>query len=141
MSDQGYAGDKSVTETYADLKANADAVLIDVRTVAEWQFVGVPDLSDTGRDPLFINWQVYPQMEIFADFAGEAARQGIKAGQPIYLLCRSGVRSRSAAIALTEAGYGPCYNIADGFEGNKDSGGHRGKVGGWKANGLPWQQQ
>jgi rhodanese-related sulfurtransferase len=57
------------------------------------------------------------------------------------LICRSGVRSRDAAIALTRAGYGPCYNVADGFEGPKDEAGHRGARGGWKAAGLPWTQE
>jgi len=141
MSDQGYAGDKSVTETYADLKNDPNAVLIDVRTMAEWQFVGVPDLTELDREAMFINWQVYPQMEILPDFAAAVGQQGVKPGQAVYLLCRSGVRSRSAAIALTEAGFGPCYNIAEGFEGNKDAEGHRGRTGGWKANNLPWQQQ
>ncbi len=56
------------------------------------------------------------------------------------LLCRSGARSRAAAIALTDAGFGPCYNVAEGFEGDRDHARHRGSVGGWKVAGLPWQQ-
>jgi rhodanese-related sulfurtransferase len=55
-------------------------------------------------------------------------------------LCRSGARSRAAAMALTAAGYTSCYNIAEGFEGNPDAERHRGTTGGWKAAGLPWAQ-
>jgi rhodanese-related sulfurtransferase len=74
------------------------------------------------------------------DFAAELARAGIGKGQPLYFLCRSGARSRSAAIAMTGLGYGPCSNVAGGFEGNRDSDGHRGTVEGWKAAGCPWRQ-
>jgi rhodanese-related sulfurtransferase len=58
----------------------------------------------------------------------------------VLLLCRSGARSRAAAIALTAAGYGPCYNVSEGFEGDRDGAAHRGSVGGWKVAGLPWAQ-
>ena len=58
----------------------------------------------------------------------------------IYFLCRSGVRSKHAAIAMTEAGWARCFNIASGFEGPPDPAGHRGTVDGWKAQGLPWTQ-
>jgi rhodanese-related sulfurtransferase len=74
------------------------------------------------------------------DFAAELARAGVGKGQPLYFICRSGARSRSAAIAMTAEGYGPCYNVAGGFEGNRDSEGHRGTVEGWKAAGCPWRQ-
>ncbi|HZF36618.1 MAG TPA: rhodanese-like domain-containing protein, partial [Candidatus Angelobacter sp.] len=59
---------------------------------------------------------------------------------PIFFLCRSGARSRAAAMAMTQAGYARCYNIANGFEGNHDAERHRGKAAGWKADGLPWTQ-
>jgi rhodanese-related sulfurtransferase len=65
---------------------------------------------------------------------------GLEADQPIYLLCRSGQRSRAAAIALTAQGFEHCYNVAGGFEGNPNGGGHRGTDGGWKVDALPWGQ-
>jgi rhodanese-related sulfurtransferase len=67
-------------------------------------------------------------------------RTSHKKGAPLLMLCRSGARSRAAAIALTAAGYGPCFNIKDGFEGALDPERHRGAAAGWKAEGLPWIQ-
>jgi len=140
MSD-GYAGDLSPVETLAALKAEPAAVLVDVRTVPEWQFVGVPDLTGLSGEALFIEWQAYPAMKINDGFVEAVTAKGVSKDQPIYLLCRSGVRSKAAAKALTAAGFQTCYNILEGFEGNADADGHRGKVGGWKHAGLPWRQQ
>lgn len=138
---EGYAGDRSPADTYAALKNEPGAVLVDVRTVPEWQFVGVPDLAPVSKEPLFVEWQAYPEMKINEGFAAAVAAKGVSQDQPVYLLCRSGVRSKAAAKALTAAGFQACYNILEGFEGNADSDGHRGNVGGWKHAGLPWRQQ
>ncbi len=135
-----YAGDVTPQQTFDALKRDAKAALVDVRTQAEWSFVGVPDLRATGRQPVLVEWQTFPAMARNPDFAADLARAGIGKGQPLYFLCRSGARSRSAAIAMTGLGYGPCYNVAGGFEGNRDSDGHRGTVEGWKAAGCPWRQ-
>ena len=64
---------------------------------------------------------------------------GLEPGRPVYLLCRSGVRSKAAAEALTAAGLGPAFNVLEGFEGSHDAEGHR-TVAGWKVAGLPWRQ-
>ena len=72
--------------------------------------------------------------------AVEIEQAGIAKDAPIFLLCRSGVRSKHAAILLTGLGYQHCYNVSGGFEGDKDDSGHRGKTGGWKFAGLPWKQ-
>ncbi|MEC9346711.1 MAG: rhodanese-like domain-containing protein [Pseudomonadota bacterium] len=141
MTADGYAGDISPKDTFEALKADPKAVLIDVRTVPEWQFVGVPDLATVGKEVLFVEWQTYPAMQVNGGFVKSVAARGIDKDQPLYLLCRSGVRSRAAAIALTAAGYATCYNIATGFEGALDDKAHRGTVGGWKHAGLPWRQQ
>lgn len=138
---QGYAGDVSPQDAWQILAQNKDAVLIDVRTTAEWAYVGVPDLSGLGKQPVLAQWQVYPAMQVDAGFAAELARQGIGGERPLLFLCRSGVRSKAAAQAMTQAGAANCYNIVDGFEGPLDSAGHRGTVGGWKQVGLPWQQK
>lgn len=140
MSDDGYAGDVSPKEAFAALKDNPKAVLIDVRTRAEWTYVGVPDLSEIGKDALLVEWQGFPTGEVNAGFVEQVMGGGLEADQPIYLLCRSGQRSRAAAIALTAEGFERCYNVADGFEGNHDGAGHRGTAGGWKVDGLPWGQ-
>lgn len=139
-SAEGYAGDVTPQQAYEAIERDPGAALIDVRTRAEWSFVGVPDLRAAGRQPALVEWQSYPSMALSPDFAGDAVRAGIGKGRPLYFLCRSGARSRAAAIAMTAAGFGPCYNVAGGFEGGRDGEGHRGTVEGWKAAGLPWRQ-
>lgn len=141
MANSGnYAGDVTPETAWAGLAEHADSRLIDVRTQPEWSFVGVPDLSTLGKKTLLASWQAYPAMAVDADFAAKVKAQLGSAKGPLYLICRSGARSRAAAIALTEAGLGPCFNVAGGFEGDKDAASHRGKTGGWKVAGLPWAQ-
>jgi rhodanese-related sulfurtransferase len=138
-----YAGDVSAKEAWDALRSTAGAQLVDVRTQAEWNFVGLPDLSPLSRQAVLVEWQRFPEGSLNSDFTAEAAaaieRAGYVRGAPLYFLCRSGARSRAAAMALTAAGFGPCFNIRDGFEGGLDTNRHRG-AGGWKASGLPWVQ-
>ena len=115
-------------------------VLVDVRTQAEWNFVGIPDLSSVDKKPVFVEWQVFPTMDVNGSFVEAVTAAAPDKSAPIYLLCRSGARSKSAAIALTQAGYAECYNISQGFEGRHDAEQHRGSTDGWKARGLPWVQ-
>ena len=134
-----YAGDITPEEAWQLLDANPDAVLVDVRTDAEWRFVGVPDLSPLSRDAVFIEWNRTDGTRN-AGFVDDLKAAGITPGErPVVFLCRSGNRSIGAAEAATEAGIGPAYNILDGFEGNLDEQRHRGGSG-WKAVGLPWKQ-
>lgn len=141
MSDAlGYAGDVSAAEAWERLKKDPRAVLVDVRSHAEWVFVGLPDLSGVERQLATVSWQLYPSMAKNPGFLSEVRAAGISPDHPVYLLCRSGVRSKAAAQLLTQQGFAACYNISDGFEGQLDAGKHRG-VGGWKALGLPWVQQ
>ncbi|GAA0558456.1 rhodanese-like domain-containing protein [Rhizomicrobium electricum] len=136
-----YAGDVSVTEAWSALQADARAQLVDVRTTAEWTFVGLPDLSPVGRRVHCIEWVSFPRMDSNTGFlAALTAALGPAQDIAIYFLCRSGARSRAAAIAATAAGYTNSYNIAGGFEGDLDAEHHRGKNNGWKAAGLPWVQ-
>jgi rhodanese-related sulfurtransferase len=139
-----YAGDLDVAEAWKLLSSDPKAQIIDVRTAAEWTYVGLPDLSGLGRGIHTIEWQSFPEMEINEDFTEIASdalrRSGVEHGTPILMLCRSGARSRAAAIALTRAGFRHAYNIAGGFEGDVDQQGHRGHRNGWKAAGLPWRQ-
>jgi rhodanese-related sulfurtransferase len=140
----GYAGDLLPDEAWALLTRQPAAQLVDVRTTAEWNFVGIPDLSSLGRTTHLVGWQNYPSMALNPDFVASTA-QRLEAGgagkeTPVLLLCRSGARSRSAAIALTKAGYAQAFNIAGGFEGDANAAGHRGVTNGWKATGLPWRQ-
>jgi len=122
------------------LAADPRAQLLDVRTMAEWNFVGLPDLSSLGRRTHCIEWQQFPGGARNPDFVTEAAKALTAKDAPVMLLCRSGSRSRAAAIALTQAGFSQAFNIGDGFEGDVDEEGHRGDRNGWKAADLPWRQ-
>ena len=135
-----YAGDISATDAWKILEAETDAVLVDVRTDAEWAYVGLPDLAGIGKQPLLIPWQLFPNMAENADFARIMEESGTRRDAAHLFICRSGQRSRFAAIAMTGLGFGRCYNVADGFEGPHDESGHRGRAAGWKGDGLPWKQ-
>ena len=141
LLNKGYEGEITADEAWTFLEEDPDAVLIDVRSVAEWVYVGLPDLSGLGRSVVCVQWRAWPNMDVNRDFVAHLQDEGVTRDQPLLLLCRSGVRSREAAIALTEAGFGPCYNISDGFEGDMDDARQRGKKNGWKVAGLPWVQQ
>lgn len=134
-----YAGDLSPKDAYAALLADERGVLVDVRTSAEWTYVGLPDLGDVGRRVVCVEWQHFPEGSVNSRFVEQVREAGVADGVPVYFLCRSGVRSVAAAQAATLAGLGPAYNILDGFEGPHDERGHR-TVAGWKAEGLPWRQ-
>lgn len=142
--DRNYNGDCSVHECFKVLKDDPSAVLVDVRTKAEWTYVGIPVLSDMGKEPCFIEWQTYPDMTLNEGFVNtlstELQRRGASVNTPIFFLCRSGVRSAAAAIALANAGYVQCHNVTGGFEGPLNESGHRATQEGWKNTGLPWRQ-
>lgn len=139
MSEHGYAGDVAPNEAYAALESDPDAVLVDVRTAAEWTYVGLPDLQDLGKQVVCVEWERFPDGGRNQGFIDELHDAGLAPDAAVYFLCRSGVRSRAAAVAATAAGLGPAYNVSDGFEGPLDPAGHR-TVSGWKADGLPWRQ-
>jgi rhodanese-related sulfurtransferase len=135
-----YAGDVSSREAWDILSKEPDAVLVDVRTEPEWTFVGLPDLREIEKRTVCVCWQGYPDMMINPGFTGELEGHGVTPDRTVLLICRSGVRSRHAAVALTAKGYRRCYNVAGGFEGPHDAEQHRGTTDGWKADGLPWSQ-
>ncbi len=140
MSEQ-YAGDVFSREAWEMLERDPQAVLVDVRTEPEWRYVGVADLSRIEKRILCISWQDYPGLRLNPDFVEHVAAGGAAPDQTLLMICRSGQRSRHAAIALTARGYGRCFNVADGFEGGHDTECHRGTRAGWKAAGLPWRQE
>ena len=144
MAERRYCGDVTPKEAYAALAAEPGAALVDVRTEAEWAYVGSPDVTGTSAAFLRVEWQSYPSMDVNADFAGVVAAALEEAGcnrdSPVYFICRSGARSAAAAAALTAAGVSRCFNVAGGFEGRRDEAHHRGTVEGWKADSLPWTQ-
>ena len=143
-SSPDYAGDIDVVAAWSLLKDEPTAQLVDVRTTAEWSFVGVPDLSGLGRSLHLVEWQNFPSMAPNPAFVQDAADAVLGAGaaknSPVLFICRSGARSRAAAIAMTQAGFSRVYNVAGGFEGDLDPDRHRGRKNGWKAASLPWKQ-
>jgi rhodanese-related sulfurtransferase len=136
----GYAGEISATQAWQRLSADPRAQLLDVRTTAEWNFVGLADLSALGRQTHCVEWQGFPEGGRNPGFVAEASQALGDPAAPVLVMCRSGARSRAAAIALTQAGFHQAFNISDGFEGDKDERGHRGAHNGWKAANLPWRQ-
>lgn len=121
------------------LRADPAAQLVDVRTEAEWQQIGLPDLTDTGKRVHCVCWQ-YPWGEVNADFIEQLHARGLRAEDTLLFLCRSGVRSLAAGEAAQQAGYSASFNVAHGFEGPPDARGRRGATAGWQADGLPWQR-
>ena len=144
--DQPIVDEVNPVEACKLLQSDPDAVLIDVRTRAEWVFVGLPDLSASDRPLWPLEWVAYPDMARNLEFVSElAARMDGKLPTRLFFICRSGARSmaaaQSVAASLAEQGAAvQCTNIAEGFEGDLDQNGHRGRVNGWKMRGLPWRQ-
>ena len=140
----GYAGDITPEQAWKLLSDNPRAVLVDVRTDAEWRWVGVPDLSSLGHEVVYIEWNSNDgarNKNFLTELRDRVAPSEAGAGErPVVFLCRSGNRSIGAAEVATEAGITPAYNVLDGFEGNLNANGHRGETG-WRAVGLPWKQQ
>lgn len=128
----GYAGDIAAPLAWQWLQSG-DAVLVDVRTDAEREWVGfVPGA-------VAIAWKQWPHMALNPGF-DEALKAAVPQGRKVAFLCRSGVRSVAAAQRATELGL-EAYNILEGFEGNPDAKAQRGRLGGWRLQGLPWMQK
>ena len=137
--------DVPVEQVWARLQADPTAILIDVRTRAEWNFVGTPDLSALSRKPVLIEWQSFPDGSLNAAFLDQLVAKldelGADHETELFFICRSGARSRHAANAAADANYKKCHNVAEGFEGPLDPNSHqRGHSAGWQAAGLPWTQ-
>lgn len=130
-----YAGDLTPAQAAELLAGDPDAVLVDVRTRAEWTYVGMP----VGPRPVVaVEWLTYPTGAANPAFLAELTAAGVPRDATVVFLCRSGVRSVAAADAAAAAGYTRAYNVLEGFEGPLDGEGHR--TGGWRGTGLPWRQ-
>jgi rhodanese-related sulfurtransferase len=133
-----------VEATWQHLASHPGSQLIDVRTRAEWTYVGIPDLGTIGKRAVLIEWQAFPDQTVDPRFAERLADElralDVQLDDDLFFICRSGSRSLAAAKAMAAAGYSACHNVAGGFEGALDDERHRGSIGGWKAAGLPWIQ-
>ena len=128
-----YEGALLPDEAYEIMRNAPSAVLVDVRTRAELDWVGaIPDA-------VAVEWASYPDMRANPHFVAQLEQQVDKESLLMFI-CRSGARSHNAAVAATQAGYPDCYNVLEGFEGDKDEDKHRNTTSGWRAAGLPWEQ-
>lgn len=128
-----YRGALSPTEAHTLLQQQPDARLVDVRTRAELDWVGrVPGAVE-------VEWNSWPGSVPNPHFLAQL-EQAVPKDATILFICRSGARSHNAAMLATQAGFGNCFNVLEGFEGDLDAHGHRGRIGGWRHAGLPWQQ-
>lgn len=133
-SDLPYEGALLPQEAQSILEQDSHSRIIDVRTQAEWEWVGrVPNST-------LIEWNTWPGGQPNPGFIDQLRERVPDLTTPVLFLCRSGGRSHNAAIAATRAGYTHCFNILQGFEGDKDANGRRNSVGGWRFAGLPWLQ-
>jgi len=129
-----YFGAVTPTEAHALLQARVNSRLVDVRTRAEWDYVGrVPG-------SILIEWNTYPDGARNPRFLDELRKRCVDLDAPVLFICRSGQRSDATARAAKAAGYSMAFNVLEGFEGDRDPEGHRGTLGGWRKAGLPWIQ-
>lgn len=129
-----YSGAVTPGEAHALWRAAPGASLVDVRTRAEWHYVGrIPDAVE-------IELRTYPGNRPNPDFVAELEKAVRDRQAPLLFICRSGGRSHDAAILAAQAGYTDAYNVLEGFEGGRDAREHRNTVGGWRLAGLPWRQ-
>jgi rhodanese-related sulfurtransferase len=128
-----YQGAVTPQEAYTLMNSAPGTKLVDVRTRAETDWVG--KVSDS----IDIEWITYPAMKMNTYFLAQLEQQVDKEALVLFI-CRSGQRSHHAAELATRAGYTNCFNVQEGFEGDRDDTGHRNTVNGWRVAGLPWEQ-
>jgi len=129
-------------QAFEILNSDKSSVLIDVRTVPEFEYVGHP------VNAVNIPWPGAPSPEAVQDFVKKVRKNlqmlnnagGPIESLPVLAICRSGRRSMDAAVALTESGFEKVFNVVEGFEGGLDRERHRGTINGWRYHGLPWEQ-
>jgi rhodanese-related sulfurtransferase len=131
--DLPYKGVLLPTEALAVLRAMPGAKIVDVRCKAELDWVGrIPGAIE-------VELNTYPGMQPNPNFLDQLSDQ-IADDDLLMFICRSGNRSDHAATIMSQNGFANCYNILEGFEGDKDESGHRGQKAGWKVARLPWVQ-
>lgn len=144
-----FAGEVTPDAAWETLASDRAAVLVDVRTDAEWMFVGRPDLSAVAKETWLLSWKMFPSMQrnpdFFAALGEKMAAEGVST---VFMMCRSGARSLEAAMSAASdaelsgvlSGPAQFFNVKEGFEGDLDQERRRGRLNGWKARGLPWVQ-
>ncbi len=126
-----YTGLVTPEESSVLLEKNEHAVLVDVRTHAELEFVG----KILGA--VHIEWASYPGMRINSGFSKLLEKQVDKEALVIFV-CRTGGRSHNAATLAATLGFSEAYNMLEGFEGDANTEMQRTQINGWRHAGLPW---
>ena len=128
-----YEGAVTPAEAHELMRAGGNVKLVDVRTRAEWEWVGrIPGAIE-------VEFLTYPGSRPNPEFVRQLEEKVDKDAKVLFI-CRSGGRSHNAAMLATQAGYAEAFNVLEGFEGDKDANGQRNKKGGWRFAGLPWTQ-
>ncbi len=134
-----YHADVTASDAAAFMRSHP-SILVDVRTDAEWNYVGIPNLETFRASFIPLSWMLYPDYAKNQQFEAQLIGLIADKSTPVFFLCKVGGRSAKAAEAATSLGYEHCYNIVAGFEGEPNERSQRGTVNGWKAEGLPWKQ-
>ena len=121
------------------LQNNPQALFVDVRSKAEYKYVGYPENS------ILIPWIDDPDWEPNPEAFSDAVMQELDGREnllntEIILICRSGYRSNDALKCLENKGFTQVSHVASGFEGDLDENDHRGNLNGWRHDGMPWSQ-
>ena len=132
----------SPQQAWEMIQHESNVVFVDVRSGMEFLFIGHPVSA------VNIPWIEEPDWEINPHFVRDIRKLilgGVICSEesqcaPIVLICRSGKRSAEAGQLLISAGFNRVYNINTGFEGDLDEHHHRSTSGGWRFDGLPWEQ-
>lgn len=132
-----YLGALTPQETWSLLNEDENAVLVDVRTHAEQDWVG--QVSFSPDRSFHIEWNNYPDGERNQEFIAQLAAR-VQQDQPVLFICRSGARSHHAASLAAKNGFPNAINVLEGFEGDKNDDHQRSSVNGWRFHGLPWEQ-
>ncbi len=139
--DEDAVDEVDVGTAWEGLSAGGGSQLVDVRTRAEWTYVGIPDLASLGKRTVLVEWQTFPDQTVDPRFverlAGELKALGVQPEDDLFFICRSGSRSLAAAKAMAAAGYRNCHNVGGGFEGPLDDDRHRGGAGRMEGGGPP----
>lgn len=136
----------TASDAFALLSSDKNTALIDVRTDAEFTFVGTVDLREIDGNLILLPWKNFPAMDLNPNFTANLEKTLLeKFGEKrheakLIFMCLSGGRSQQAAMHIAQLGYEKCFNLVGGFEGAADHAGHRGKISGWKSSNLPWRQ-
>ena len=121
------------------LQDNPQALFVDVRSKAEYKYVGFPEnsiLIPWIDDP---DWE--PNPEAFSDLVMQEldGRENLL-NTEIILICRSGFRSNEALKCLENKGFTQVSHVASGFEGDLDENDHRGNLNGCRHDGMACSQ-